>query len=244
MRSLIISDLHLRIDWVRECLETEKWDEVIFLGDYFDNFNDTVGLTIRTANWLKALLELKAKGELQNFHFLIGNHDQYYCFPFNWDNISAGFSHEKNRAIRGILKPEHWAQLELYYIAQDNFLLSHAGFNRSFYDHAIPPKIKDLKKILDKGREQLNKGLISPILSMGKDKCGQKAPQDVGGITWQHWSSFTPLPGINQIVGHSSGRAVRRLITNNSRNYCLDTSNRTFAILDNGFLIVKENKYL
>ena len=117
------------------------------LGDYFDNFHDGTHLAERTAKWLKAQLDLKKKYDVQNIHYLIGNHDQYYCFPFKWDYISAGFTHEKNRVIRQILKPEDWKGLELYHITQENFLLSHAGFNRGFYDHAIPPTLRKIKTI-------------------------------------------------------------------------------------------------
>ena len=40
-RTLIISDIHLRWKLVDNIINEESPDEIIFLGDYFDDFGDT-----------------------------------------------------------------------------------------------------------------------------------------------------------------------------------------------------------
>jgi predicted secreted acid phosphatase len=50
---MIISDLHNRIDWVEPALSSLQYNKVIFLGDYFDDFDDTVEDTKKVAKWLK-----------------------------------------------------------------------------------------------------------------------------------------------------------------------------------------------
>lgn len=42
MRTVIISDLHNRVDWIESTLSILDFDKVVFLGDYFDDFDDTV----------------------------------------------------------------------------------------------------------------------------------------------------------------------------------------------------------
>jgi len=47
MRSLIIPDLHHQTENADYWLNSQRYDRVIFLGDYFDNFGDKVPLVPR-----------------------------------------------------------------------------------------------------------------------------------------------------------------------------------------------------
>ena len=68
----------------------------------------------------------------------------------------------------------------------------------------------------------------------GEDRDGV---QRIGGPLWMDWDNLMPIPGLNQIVGHTPDSAVRKKITRKSRNYCLDVGNAAVAaILENGKL--------
>ena len=76
--------------------------------------------------------------------------------------------------------------------------------------------------------------VVDPILGAGEDRGGA---QYFGGPLWMDWDNLMPIPGINQIVGHTPDSAVRKKITRKSRNYCLDVRNGSVAaILSDGKL--------
>ena len=71
-KEIIIPDLHQRHGWVDAYLSKRKHDRAIFLGDYFDDFDDTVDEAVATAKWLKSHLDDPDKV------LLYGNHDIHY----------------------------------------------------------------------------------------------------------------------------------------------------------------------
>lgn len=50
-------------------------------------------------------------------------------------------------------------------------------------------------------------GIPDSLFGAGIDQDGA---QGVGGPLWLDWASLVPIPGINQIVGHTLGSNVRR----------------------------------
>ena len=50
MKTIIVSDIHNRVDWIEPTLSLLKYDNVIFIGDYFDDFGDTHKDAENTAN--------------------------------------------------------------------------------------------------------------------------------------------------------------------------------------------------
>ena len=81
MKTLVIPDVHQRVDSVKSIFENEKdYDEVVFLGDWFDSFFDPpkVAGFEETCEYLKYLvLEHPNKDK---FVFLLGNHDISYIY--------------------------------------------------------------------------------------------------------------------------------------------------------------------
>ena len=53
------------------------------------------------------------------------------------------------------------------------------------------------------------------------------------------WDELVPVPGLNQLVGHTPDKLVRHKNTPTSRNICLDTNLRNCAVLDGGKLEIK-----
>ena len=59
-KTLIVPDIHNKIDIVDEAIEAFKTsvDEIVFLGDIFDDFGDTLQDAKDSAIWLKNRLHL------------------------------------------------------------------------------------------------------------------------------------------------------------------------------------------
>jgi hypothetical protein len=50
----------------------------------------------------------------------------------------------------------------------------------------------------------------------------------VGGLLWCDWSrEFQPVPGLNQVMGHTPARTFRTIRGMTSENWCIDVSNMT-----------------
>jgi predicted phosphodiesterase len=254
MKTIIISDIHNRVYWIEDALSSpilQPYDEIIFLGDYFDDFNDTPEDATDAARWLKQSLHRP------NRIHLIGTHDIWYMFPYNRFIAASGNTEAKAYAIRGILTKEDWNKLYLYYYEQ-NFLLSHAGLHTNL----ISQYIFEHKDLFDKyitNKEQLNgqeivDQIVKPatIEAINRVKDGYAHPwldagvvrggrQPVGGITWLDWIyEFKPIPGLNQIVGHTELNVPgekyvkqQNAVIKSSINYDLDTRSNHVGILEN-----------
>ncbi|MDP3065791.1 MAG: metallophosphoesterase [Methanobacteriaceae archaeon] len=222
MKTIIISDLHNRVDWVEPFLSSISYDRVVFLGDYFDDFNDTEKDIKKSANWLKQSLQNS------NRIHLMGTHDMWYRFLFNRYLQASGNTPKKSEIINKILSKEDWDLLKFYYFEQ-NFLLTHAGLHSSFVKDSTDI-ISSLKLLIDKAIIEIEDGEIDPILDAGIARGGINP---FGGITWLDWhDEFEIVPNLNQIVGHTELRTPIEKSTINSKNYSIDTKNRHIGIIE------------
>ena len=229
MTTLIISDIHNRINWIEHALKLYKeklnYDEIVFLGDYFDSFEDNPEIAENTANWLRNSLE-----DPSRIH-LIGNHDMPYMCPNNNSQWCPGFSHQKLKRIQPAMSG-YWHMLRPAYYTQ-GWLLSHAGFPIELSTNPIKG-ILTPEELVEKAELDLNLvkgGLPAPLFLPGY-RLGEAT---IGGITWCDWNDeFVPIPGINQIVGHTVSRNVRRALGENSINFCVDTGSNYLSWIVDG----------
>lgn len=250
MKTIIISDLHQRHNWIEKFLEKTPHDEVVFLGDYFDDFDDTPEETKETAKWLKKSLKIP------NRIHLLGNHDSHYRFPGlrKWrcalDNQET--QEKKEKAISAIMSPQDWEKIIPSYQTQ-GWLLSHAG---------VPKGTKNAEKILKTDIKFAKRGVHRKTLKT---------------TIWGKYRDFIPTRHLNQIFGHSPSEKIRRKVIfgdltekeNNrptrlqqeesweqdgtiiasfqnypryiaSDNWCIDTNNSHIGIITDGkFKIIK-----
>jgi len=218
MRTLIIPDIHHQTGNADYWLETQRFDRVVFLGDYFDNFGDDVNDARRTAMWLRDRMERP------DDVFLLGNHDAAYLFPNSADLYCPGFTKAKAKGIHEILHRGHWARFQLAHAEQD-WLMSHAGFHPVWMEN---PTVEGIVDRCALAMKRAKKRVVDPILGMGEDRGGV---QRYGGPLWMDWGSLLPIPGINQVVGHTPDNIVRMKTTPKSRNYCLDVNNASVAAI-------------
>jgi hypothetical protein len=230
MRTLIIPDIHNQTDNADHWIATQRYDGVVFLGDYFDSSDDNVGDARTTACWLRDRMRLPQS------IFLLGNHDVAYMFPNEPEVECPGFTRAKARAIHEVLTSAHWEKFQLAWEEQ-SWLLSHAGFHPVWIDE---PSLARIVARCRRAMELARRGKLDPILGYGEKPGGI---QRFGGPLWMDWESFLPIAGINQIVGHTRGSDAREKTVTRSRNYCLDVGDASVAaILSDGELTILDRR--
>jgi len=240
MRTLIISDIHHRIHKAQAILDKETFDKVVFLGDYFDFYKDpdAVG-TNELCIWLKA-----KKSQLgDKAIWLIGNHDvpyfeeiQHSC---NWGRRSeskiyscTGYSRNRAKQIKKMEMKDFFFNTKLFHF-QEGVLFSHAGLH--------PNKLKPFVSIEDQLVEISQKwDELKPHMALYKSEfydIGEKrgGSKPLGHLLWLDWDNCEYIEGLPQVVGHTSADRVRI-----NGNYCIDTCNNHYAILENGKISIFE----
>lgn len=231
MKYLIIPDVHEKYEQMLTALENEdRVNEVIFLGDFFDSWNGITEDTHRIVTWLQ-----KNVGN-PKYHFIWGNHDLHYAYPYRDELRCSGFRAARLAIIEGHLGLNHWNKFSLLKKINANgpWFISHAGF--SYQNWQDSDGLSEVKIAL---KSLVHAGPPHRLLLPGPSRGG---PVPCGGLTWCDWDEFKPIPGVNQIVGHTEGELVRTKIGLHSVNYCLDTRLQHVAILSgNGTLVTLPN---
>lgn len=231
MKTLIIPDVHEKFQTLQAILakHEDQVDHVLFLGDFFDSWDGVTENTHLTANWLKDNIGNS------KYTFLFGNHDLYYAYPM--DGLKgSGYSATRQKIVDGILKPEHWNQFKLiHWVGHGDkaWLCSHAGLHPYLMPTVEHKNDKDWMAVCEKSALQnLSAGKLHSWVLAGR---GRGGPALVGGVTWLDWNKeFRPIPGLNQIVGHTEGGTPRQKnsegIVEPSFNLCLDTNLQDIGI--------------
>lgn len=261
MKTLVIADLHNKVHWVERCIKAENPDLTVFLGDYFDSFDETHESAAHTAEWLKQSLD-----KPQRVH-LMGNHDMPYRFPLNMNLLCPGFTHEKCLLINDILG--HYASWEKIKSFQfvNGWLLSHAGIHLNLLHPLLGFDLDQLRRDEEDAFLHCAAGVSTLMFGCGRGRGGRYR---CGGITWQDFDNeFVPIEGVNQMVGHTPHPQVgvklllgeepdekivectwnQYLSMNPSEfkrgvNVALDTHRKYYAILENGRVQIVKNQYV
>lgn len=131
MKTLFIADIHLKarliLPIVKEKIKTQGIQQVVFLGDYVDFYEQKENASL----YLKDLTYLnECKKELQSQGIkvinLIGNHDIYYLI-----DQPAHFSLLNKKAFPKVRDLLYSLDLQVAYKI-DDYIISHAGFTKSF----------------------------------------------------------------------------------------------------------------
>lgn len=238
IKTLCIGDIHNHIEFVKQLLDKYEslFDEVVFVGDYFDSFGDNLEMTRQTSEWLKESIT-----HLNRKH-LIGNHDLGYRFFRNQFLRCSGYSRNKADVIHGVLSSEDWKKMICIYKSQ-GFVFTHAGIGEHLAHPQFGLDYKYLESTIQGDyRSLLPSGLSSPFFSAGEARGGWTGTK--GGITWQDWNQeFSPIPGLNQIVGHTNtGGGISYKNYNGSINANIDCMpNWVLAIIDGQLQEIKIN---
>lgn len=218
---VIIPDLHNKYDLAEKIILMENPDMVVFLGDYFDDFNDTVEDADNTSKWLLGSLQ-----HLDRVH-LIGNHDLSYMTD-NPKLKCTGYRQSKHETIQNSGIP--WGRTKLFCWV-DDWLCTHAGLTNEFYMQQKTKNADSVQKVLDLSRHDLesidDQDYFHAFFQAGFSRGGSSP---VGGILWCHYDEFVDIPGVRQIFGHTRDKVVRHGKTSISEHYCIDTQLNHYAV--------------
>lgn len=263
MKTLVIPDIHQKTHLVDAILASEvKYDEVVFLGDWFDSFQEPplVNSFKNTCKYLKSLLLDHPQRE--KFVFLTGNHDVSYIYCNNGPSKSpfphpdayfcSGFTEAKAKIFRSEfydqnLKDEFFlTNFKLAHQSQ-GFTLSHAGIHPSYLPltenietlvSKVLPNVWENFRNLDHPRNKVLSGA-------GYARYGNVP---VGGLIWLDWrQEFLPAARIgSQIVGHTHVQEPTSIALNSPlESWNIDTEKDYGIILNNRFStkLIKQPKY-
>ena len=145
---IIIPDIHNDYITAEKIIKKENPDKIIFLGDYFDDFDDIVNDANNTAKWLKKSLKQ------ENRIHLIGNHDLSYMTD-NPNLKCAGYRTDKHKVIK-----KHsidWSKLKMYYWIDAKWLCTHAGFSNDFLKQQRTKKSDSVQKVLSFSKKEVTR---------------------------------------------------------------------------------------
>jgi hypothetical protein len=227
LKTLIIPDIHTRFDKAEAIIRDENPDKIVFIGDYFDAFYDTLGQTQQVAEWLKN--SLKEKNRIH----LLGNHDLAYL---DQKHMCTGFSENKLVVIKN--SGVDLSKLEMYHWI-DDWLCTHSGLSYEFYNAYAKSgqNVNDLLETYCSDPE-----LKPRLYDVSPSRGGQNA---FGGIVWCDHEEFVDIPDTKQIFGHTKSDQLRH-VTNNkdgSEHYCIDTGLNHYGIhySESGLMIIGES---
>lgn len=187
-----LGDIHGHWRFVEKLPELLPEYHWIFVGDFVDSFSQSISDQIKC---IVQVLDWVEEGKASS---LYGNHELSYWFP---EQYCSGYkaatqihmTHLRERAFK-LMKTA---------MLIDNTLVTHAGLTRRIHDWMIRENPE--KTILEVIEEnQFNTS--SPLWGVGKVRGGR---QPEGGIWWCDWAEeFEPVPGLNQVFGHSNVNTV------------------------------------
>lgn len=225
---LIIPDVHNREKIVQPVIDKYdgEVDEIIFLGDILDNPEETDEDTKNTLYWFKEILKRP------DVVWLYGNHENPYLFPsldLMWNGRSRP---QRGEMFRSILGEDRWKGKLCHWDGE--WLYSHAGIHPTLFKD-VPSLEIDCQRAILAAKDYCMHSLFTAGYGRG-------GPARYGGINWLDWDcEFDPIPGLNQIVGHTKYRIPRFEAGENSRNWCLDTNSAYYGITDGDMLIVRRS---
>ena len=240
-RAVVIPDMHHKWKWAEAIIRSESPDRAIFLGDYFDDFNDTPIHAGVTAKWLAGSL-----ADSTRVH-LVGNHDIHYMSSLPYLGCS-GYDPRKRAAIE--MCGVEWARLEPYCWlgmaggdVADAWLCTHAGLSAAFLESVRPGATAgDVEDVLGAARADLDRindaECGHAFFQAGRARRG-RAP--TGGIVWCDYRiEFEDVPGLRQIFGHTPGTAVRYgRMADGAEHFCIDTALQHYIAYEDGRAAVR-----
>lgn len=268
LKTLIFGDIHCKPRIIKKAKELlSKYDRVIFLGDYED---DWLASPEQSYNTVKELVDLKLDNP-QKIILLLGNH----TLSEGWagDFKCSGFNDLTHSLVKDLYRTKDSGNAPIFQFAysKGGILFSHAGITNNFWKDTqllIKNHYPELREILVADADLATK--ISNILNYAFLK-GLEDPRDKlfksmsqAGASRGGWGTPSPIwadksdlvynsvPNLTQVVGHTPVRTVLEHIVKNGdeskhKLYFCDTMSSgyypyletTFPLGDNSLLEIE-----
>lgn len=188
MKRIIIGDIHGDITAVQLALDNFPDHRPLFMGDFLDSFDNPVSRQIEVVN---KVLQLVKDDKADS---LLGNHELSYI---DSRMRASGFKAATEVQVMPIRSDLFRLFHPCMYDENNRVLFSHAGLSKTLWDdHGFT--YKNLPEKLEDWMSDLN----SPLWGIGRSRGGW---EKCGGLLWCDWQTeFVPIPGLRQVVGHSS----------------------------------------
>lgn len=228
---LILPDLHNRIEIHERIISACPAKRVVHLGDYWDNWDDMPADAQLTAEWVKTRIDV-------NDILLLGNHDHYYAIG-QARAMCSGNTYEKRQAILQVLTEDDLGRLHLHAFLDvpldaKNILVTHAGLSQQIRGRRGPGVWdEDIHKTLLQAFDELRNGKLPDLACQVGARRGGRWLH--GGVLWEDSNDFSPIPGLQQIFGHTPSSNPRTWLDPNDgevANWCIDTHSKHFATVD------------
>jgi hypothetical protein len=230
MKTLVLGDTHGRPYW-KDIVVKEQPDRVIFIGDYFDSFDD---YTAAEQMWnFEQIINFKLSGKAEVV-ILVGNHDFHYM---DGSEHYSGFQFGAASAISDLLfnNTEH---LQMAY-EMDGYLFTHAGVSNDWYTYWMKMLHLEGNNVVDNINEMW-KISSRPFRFTGWSPYGdsvESSPIWIRPKSLQKANRDTLRDQFIQVVGHTQQNQIdREGKSTGGRYYYIDTlgTSGEYMIIDNG----------
>jgi len=258
MKTLVIPDVHQYIEGVLKIFKAEdidSFDEIIFLGDWFDSFHEPprVASFKYTCLFLRDLVWRNKNGKII---FLVGNHDLAYIYNNKKSGYTSvapsitywcsGVTKSKISTFRQVfydkgLKDDWFVKNFKIAHCSQGWIFSHAGMVNSQipYGHTVNQVVDEVIPDVWLNFRNVAYCQNALISAIGVARGGQ---DHTGGLLWlDYYNEFFASPDIGrQVFGHSYvPEPTATALNTEYESWNLDTNLKDYAIIRDGRLTTR-----
>lgn len=239
MKILIIPDIHGRTFWKQPCKNIDKYDKVVFLGDYLDPYEPEHIKVEDAINNFTEIIKFKTKYN-DKVILLLGNHDlHYWSYKFLKECGGCRISTSYHVMIKNLFLANN-NKFNLAYETK-NILFTHAGYMQEWaaaYSNnqfTIEPTADSLNKLLNPDLENALYAVSS--IRGGYDNVGSCVWSDVSEkMDYDESNDLINNTGVTkyQIFGHTLQIDYNKYHNHHKWIFGKPVITRFWSMLDNG----------
>ena len=226
MKLIALGDTHGTPYW-KDILSIENPDKVVFIGDYFDGYDDRD----EVGNFLE-IVEYKEKTNAEVV-LLLGNHDHHYLPEVGNSGVSR-YQYKKAKMLEGLMeKYKHYFTMAH---REEDILFTHAGVTKTFMNQTFGDGNWNTNNLVELINQAFRKD-PNIFAFNGFDFSGDDITQTP---IWVRPYSLLidAVPDFTQVVGHT----IVENIVKEDNIYFIDTmqTSHQYLVFEDGNVVVKQ----